>query len=254
MAAPKQHLMTDGLILRGYETVAESDRFVAILTRDKGILRAMARGAKRVNSRSGAATQPLCYAKLSLIPARDKYIIEDAQPIEVFFPLRQDVERLALAQYFCELALSLCPSDAPAEDHLRLLLGGLHFLAAGDKDPLLIKAVVEGRLLCLEGYAPDLSGCAHCGSEEAPLWFSPTAGNLFCGDHVNAADAIQVSTGVLAALRHLLYGPFERCFAFALPPADTAVLATLTERFLLAQVGKGYKTLDFYHSLRIEGI
>lgn len=253
-SAPKQHLMTDGLILRQYDTVAESDRFIAILTRDKGILRATARGARRVTSRSGAATQPLCYAQLSLIPARDKYIIEDAKPIEVFFPLRQDVERLALAQYFCELALSLCPSDAPAEDHLRLLLGGLHFLAAGEKDPLLVKAVVEGRLLCLEGYAPDLGGCSHCGREDVPLWFSPTAGTLFCESHASAVDAIPVSAGVLAALRHLLYGPFERCFAFALPPADTAVLATLVERFLLAQVGKTYKTLAFYHSLRSEGI
>lgn len=253
-SAPKQHLMTDGLILRHYDTVAESDRFVAILTRDKGIIRATARGAKRVNSRSGAATQPLCYAKLSLIPGRDKYIVEDAQPIEVFFSLRQDVERLALGQYFCELALSLCPSDASAEDHLRLLLGGLHYLAAGEKDPLLIKAVVEGRLLCLEGYAPDLGGCAHCGTEETPLWFSPTAGTLFCDSHVAAGDAIQISAGVLAALRHLLYGPFERCFAFALPPADTAALATLTERFLLAQQQKTYKTLEFYHTLRTEGI
>ena len=99
-SAPKQHLMTDGLILREYDTLAEADRFVAILTRDKGIVRASARGAKRMKSRSGSATQPLCYARLSLIPGRDKYIIEDAQPIEVFFSLRQDVERFALAQYF----------------------------------------------------------------------------------------------------------------------------------------------------------
>lgn len=254
MAAPKQHLMTDGLILRHYETMAEADRFIAILTRDKGVLRATARGARRVTSRSGAATQPLCYAKLSLIPGRNNYIIEDAKPIEVFFALRQDVERLALAQYFCELALALCPSNASAEDHLRLLLGGLHYLAAGEKDLLLIKAVVEGRLLCLEGYAPDLNGCTHCGRQETPLWFSPSAGTLFCGDHATAGDAVEISAGVLAALRHLLYGPFERCFAFQLPPSDTAVLATVMERFLLAQVGKGYKTLDFFHTLRTEGI
>lgn len=252
--APKPHLMTDGLILRQYDTVAESDRFIAILTRDKGIIRATARGAKKVTSRSGAATQPLCYAKLSLIPSKDKYIIEDAKPMEVFFPLRQDVERLALAQYFCELALSLCPSDAPAEDHLRLLLGGLHYLAEGEKDPLLIKSVVEGRLLCLEGYAPDLTGCARCGGEEGQMYFSSSAGTLFCDAHVAAADGIAVSAGVVAALRHLLYGPFERCFAFRLPGADTAVLATVMERFLLAQVGKTYKTLSFYHSLRMEGI
>lgn len=252
--APKQHLMTDGLILREYDTLSEADRFVAILTRDRGILRASARGAKRPKSRFGSSTQPLCYARLSLIPGRDKYIIEDAQPNEVFFALRQDVERLALGQYFCELALRLCPTDTPAPQHLRLLLSGLHYLAQGEKNPLLIKAVVEGRLLSLEGYMPDLTGCAVCGQPEAPMWFSPTSGTLSCAHHAGDGDALEVSSGVLAALRHILYGAFERCFAFALSDADAAVLATLMERFLLAQTQHHFATLDFYHTLRNEGI
>ena len=252
--APKQHLMTDGLILREYESPSEADRFVAILTRDRGVIRASARGAKRPKSRFGSSTQPLCYSRLSLIPGRDKYVIEDAQPVEVFFSLRQDVERLALAQYFCELALRLCPSDADATQHLRLLLGGLHYLAQGEKNPLLIKSVVEGRLLSLEGYMPDLTGCSLCGEGEPPLWFSPTAGTLSCSVHAGHGDAIEVTAGVLAALRHILYGEFERCFAFALPAADCAHLATIMERFLLAQTQHRFATLDFYHTLRTEGI
>ena len=254
MAAPKQHLMTDGLILREYDTLSEADRFVAILTRDRGIVRASAKGAKRTKSRFGASTQQLCYARLSLIPGRDKYIIEDAQPQEVFFPLRQDVERLALAQYFCELALHLCPTDMAAPQHLRLLLNGLHYLATGEKDPLQIKAVVEGRLLALEGYAPDLTGCTICGTSDGPLWFSPTAGTLTCAAHSGAADALEVSSVVLAALRYIFYGDFERCFAFALSSADSAALATLMERFLLVQQQRRYTTLEFYHTLRMEGI
>ncbi len=253
-SAPKQHLMTDGLILREYDTLSEADRFVAILTRDCGIVRASARGAKRPKSRFGSSTQPLCYSRLSLIPGRDKYVIEDAQPNEVFFALRQDVERLALGQYFCELALRLCPTDAPAPQHLRLLLSGLHYLAQEEKNPLLVKAVVEGRLLSLEGYMPDLTGCATCGQPEAPLWFSPTSGTLGCLAHAGQGDALEVSAGVLAALRHILYGEFERCFAFALPAEDTAALATLMERFLLAQTQHHFSTLDFYHTLRTEGI
>lgn len=248
--APKQHLMTNGLILREYDSPSEADRFVAILTKDRGLIRASARGAKRPKSRFGSSTQPMCYSRLSLIPSRDKYIVEDAQPEEVFFPLRQDVERLALGQYFCELALQLCPTDMPAPQHLRLLLGGLHYLAEGKKSPLLIKAVVEGRLLSLEGYMPDLTGCALCGQPDIPLWFSPSSGNLSCLQHAGQGDAIEVSAGVLSALRHILYGEFERCFAFSLPGEDVALLATLMERFLLAQTQHRFATLEFYHTLR----
>lgn len=252
--APKQHLMTDGLILREYDSPSEADRFVAILTRDRGVIRASARGAKRPKSRFGSSTQPLCYSRLSLIPGRDKYVIEDAQPVEVFFSLRQDVERLALAQYFCELALQLCPTDTPAPQHLRLVLSALHYLGTEEKEPLLVKSVTEGRLLSLEGYMPDLTGCAHCGAVEAPLWFSPSAGTLRCTHHATHGDALEVSAGVLAALRHILYGEFERCFAFRLPAVDCAALATLMERFLLAQIQHRFATLDFYHTLRNEGI
>ena len=186
----KQHRITEGLILREYPSIAENDRFVAILTRDAGLLRASARGAKKLHSRLAAGTQPLCYARLHLIPGRDKFIVEDARPLEVFFPLRQDVEKLALAQYFCELALHMTPTDAPAGEHLRLLLNGLHYLAQGSREPLLVKAVVEGRLLCLEGYAPELSGCCRCGRESGELWFSPLEGTLFCGDCARLGDAL----------------------------------------------------------------
>ncbi len=250
MAATRQHLMTDGLIVRDYQTIAETDRFVAILTRDKGIIRAAARGARNVKSRAGAATQLLCYARLSLIPGRDKYIIEDAQPQELFFPLREDVEKLALAQYFCELALHLCPSDAPAPDHLRLLLNALHYLSEGGREPRLVKAVVEGRLLCLEGYMPELTGCARCGIAEGErFWFSPAAGTLTCDTCAREPDALPVTAGVLAAMRHVLWGEFARCFAFSLPPADMAAFGQLMERFLLAQVQRSFNTLDFYHTL-----
>ena len=244
----KQHLITEGLILREYPNIAENDRFVAILTKDRGLLRASARGAKKLHSRLGAGTQLLCYARLHLIPGRDKYIVEDARPIEVFFSLRQAVEKLALAQYFCELALHMTPTDAPAEEHLRLLLNGLHYLAGGSREPLLVKAVVEGRLLCLEGYTPELTGCCRCGKEEGNLWFSPLEGTLFCEACARPGDGLPVTPGMLAALRHVLYGSFERCFAFSLPPQELERLAQLTERFLLAQTARRYPTLEFYHA------
>ena len=150
--------------------------------------------------------------------------------------------------------MHLCPTDAPATDHLRLLLGGLHYLATGQKEPLLIKAVVEGRLLSLEGYMPDLTGCCRCGEETLPMWFSPAAGTLTCAHHAGQEDALEISAGVLAALRHVLYGSLERCFAFSLPAGERAALATIVERFLMAQQQHRYQTLEFYHTLRSEGI
>ena len=157
---------TDGLIVKE-QNIGESDRLVTVLTREEGILRAFVRGAKRMKSRSASSTQLLCYSRLSIYKGRDTYVIDEAQPEEVFFPLRQDMEKLSLAQYFCELAIALAPENAEAGDFLRLILNGLHFLSNGKRPALLIKAAVEMRMLSLAGYMPNLICCQECGGYEA---------------------------------------------------------------------------------------
>ena len=94
---------TQGLIIRE-QTVGESDRLVTVLTRDAGVVRAFARRAKNLKDSKSAATQLLCYSRLSIFKGREKYMIDDAEPMEVFFGLRRDIAALSLAQYFCELA------------------------------------------------------------------------------------------------------------------------------------------------------
>lgn len=238
---------TDGLIIR--ETnVGEADKFVTILTRDRGIIRAAARGSRRVNSRSAAATQLLTHAQLSLQEGKSGWYIDDARPLNVFFGLHDDLEKLALAQYFCELAGAVCPREEPAEEALRLLLNALHFLSADKRPPLLLKALVECRLLAAAGYAPDLSGCCRCGSEQR-LTFLPAEGRLLCADC--GQNGLPLSPAVLTAMRCFVGGTLEQSFAILLPPPEQAMLAAVSEAFLKAQLGRGFATLDFYNTLHM---
>ena len=240
-------LTTDALIIRENNTVGESDRFVTALTRDLGVIRASVRGARQIKNRNGSATQLLCYSRLSLYKGREKYIVDDAEPLQVFFDVRGDLTKLALAQYFCELAGALAPVEEEAEQELRLLLNGLHYLSEGTRPSALIKAVTELRLLCKAGYMPAVAQCARCESQECTA-FSPLRGDVTCEEH-KSADMLTLSGCAMAALRHIVYAPFEKCFAFSLPEADLAVLGEAAEQFLLSQLGRGFNTLDFYHSL-----
>ena len=70
-----------------------------------------------------------CYSKLSLYKTKDSYIIDEAEPIETFFGLREDLERISLAQYFSELIMTLVQEEEIAEEYLRLMLNSLHFLS-----------------------------------------------------------------------------------------------------------------------------
>ena len=74
---------TDGLVIMERQ-VGESDRLITVLTREEGVLRAFARKAKLLRSSKLSATQLLCYSRFLIYKGRDKYIIDDAQPVEVF--------------------------------------------------------------------------------------------------------------------------------------------------------------------------
>ena len=244
-------LTTDALIIRENNNIGEADRFVTALTRELGAVHASARGARTLKNRGSVATRLLSYSRLTLREgrSRDKYIIEDARPLRVFFDIHGDIARLALAQYFCELAGVLAPREEPAEEHLRLLLNALHFLTEGKRDLRLIKAVVELRLLTLSGYMPDLGSCSSCREADAPLWFLPRDGVLRCARCEKPGDALPLPPTLLAALRHIVHAPFEKCFAFQIPEEAVPSLAKTAEAFLLCQLGRSFQTLQFYHTM-----
>lgn len=242
---------TDGLIIRE-QSIGESDRLVTVLTREQGILRAFVRGAKAMKSRNASSTQLFCYSRLSIYEGRDKYIIDEAEPIEVFFSLRSDFEKLSLAQYFCELALTLAPEKMKAGDFLRLVLNAFYFLGKEKLPPAQIKAIVEMRMLSLAGFMPDLVCCDQCGAYEADqMYFMVKQGKLYCGSCYPqfAPGGILMNRGVATALRHTIYADFNKVFGFALPPKDIETLAKASERYLLNTVERGFATLDFYKQI-----
>lgn len=242
---------TDGLVLME-KSVGESDRLITILTRQEGIVRAFAQQAKRLKSKNFSATQMLCYSRFSIYKGRDKYIINDAQPIEVFFDLRRDIERLSLAQYFCELAFALAPEETEAGDFLRLILNALHFLAKEMRPNFVLKSIVEMRMLSLAGYMPNLVCCSNCACYEADvMYFLPKSGVLTCEDcyHPTAEPAIAIGRGVLTALRHTVYADFDKLFSFQLPEKGQIQLSKVSETYVLNTLERTFPTLDFYHSM-----
>ena len=247
-------IITKGLIVREQHT-GENDRIVTVLTRDKGVVRAFATGARRLQHKNSIGTQLLCYSDFTLFRGKDSYRVDEAAPIEVFFALRGDIVKLSLAQYFCELARFLCPEETEAEQPLRLMLCALKFLC-DDAYPLdQIKAVVELRLMAQSGYMPDLVGCAACGGLEGDtLYLDRVGGRVYCRDHRALAadpDALtSLPVGVFAAMRHILYSDFAKVFRFTLPEDSMRTLSETTERYLCAQVDRSFGTLDFYRSLR----
>ncbi len=243
---------TKGLILRE-QNIGERDKLVWALTESHGILRAFVRGAKSIKSPKCASTGLLSYSSLSVFEGRDSYSIDEAEVIEQFTGLRKDVENLSLAQYFCELCISLCPKGQEAYDHLRLMLNSLYMLSENKRPPLQVKICFEMRLISLSGYMPDLVMCADCGVYEAPeMVFIPQNGKLYCS---NCADRLRIfeqrlPVSAITALRHTVYADFDKLFSFKLKNELLEPLSSSTERYIAYMTQRDYPTLQFYKSLR----
>lgn len=243
---------TEGLVIRE-KSVGESDRLVTVLTRRQGILRAFARRANNIRNGKLSATQLFSYSRFTIFMGRDTYIIDDAQPIQLFFDLRKDIARLSLAQYFCELAGALAPQGEDAEEFLRLMLNALHFLGEGTRPGPVLKATVEMRMLSLAGYMPDLVCCADCGRYEADvMYFFPRGGRIRCGDCYapdGSVACVALGRGALTALRHIVYSDFEKLFSFSLSPESAKELAEAGEQYVLGTLERSFNTLDFYREM-----
>lgn len=237
---------TDALVLRVTDT-GESDRLVTLLTSEYGVLRAFANRAKKINSRMHGATQSLCYGDFSVYKSRDSYIIDDAVAKEVFFGLREDIEKLALSQYFCALAAELVPEMEPARDYLRVILNSMHLLEKQRRSNDFLKAVTELKFMAFSGFMPDLTGCPKCGGEPSgEIFFNVYDGSIYCK---SCGSGERINSTVLAAMRHVCANPIEKIYSFSLPTEDEKRFAAVCEKFLLAQTGKRFKTLEFYKSL-----
>ncbi|MBR4282447.1 MAG: DNA repair protein RecO [Clostridia bacterium] len=241
---------TDALVIREQHT-GENDRIVTLLTRDFGLIRAFATGSRKINNRNHAATQMLSYGKFVLYKTKDAWRVGEADPIATFFELRDDIKKLSLAQYFCEVAKALAPEEDNSEEYLRLILNCLQLVASEKYNQLVIKAVFELYILSLSGYMPELNLCNRCGAENGEFVLDCAEGVLLCRQHIPVIYEryAPLSKGALTAMRYILSSELKNAFNFTLSEESLSLLKNTCEIYLKTQTERIFKTLDFYNSL-----
>ena len=248
------HIVTKGIVLR--ETnYKEADKLLTVLTAEGGKRTVKARGCRRKGSALAAASQLLAYSDMTLFEYRDYYTLNEGSTVALFRHVREDLEKLALGSYFAEVTEAVAEEGIPEPELLSLLLNSLYALDALDRPLPLVKAAFELRLLCAAGYAPLADECGVCGAQspESPC-LNLSEGVLHCAACRDAAGegiSMPLSPGALAALRYILRSDPRRLFSFRLEGDGLRLLGDAAEAFLLTQLERGFKTLDFYKQIRL---
>jgi len=173
---------SEALILRNFN-LAEQDKIVVFFSREHGILKGVAKGARKFNNRFGSSLEPMAaYVKIYyyLKESKELATISQCDVLEDFFDIQRDTKVLFTLGYFSELIEEFIPTHPNNEILFRLLLKTLQAFKSG-ADPDLLGAYFEVWFLKLNGLVPDFSQCKKCGVKlPSGGWLSPAMDGIYC--------------------------------------------------------------------------
>ena len=186
---PQERLYrTEGIVLREMD-YGEADRILTILTPERK-LSVIAKGIRRATSRKAGHLGLFAHANLLIARGRNLDIVTQAESIEEFEGLRQDLLRFTYACYAAELVDRLAQEEEGSAELYRLMLDGLRWFSTVD-DLRLWMRYFELRLLRYAGYEPELFICTQCQQpiEARPNAFSAAEGGMVCAHCGHMAGA-----------------------------------------------------------------
>ncbi len=174
-------LRAEAVVLR-HSDYGEADRLLTLYTRQLGKTRALVKGARKVTSRKAGHLEPFTYVKLQLAKGRDLFIVTQADAIQTYLPVRDDLVLTGEASYVIELLDRFTYEDERENSSLFRLLTDTLSRLASQADPWLVVRYYEMRLLDDLGFRPRLFECANCGRAILPedQFFSFSAGGVIC--------------------------------------------------------------------------
>jgi DNA repair protein RecO (recombination protein O) len=208
----------DAVVLRTYK-LGEADRIVVLLTRARGKVRAVAKGVRKTKSKFGSRLEPTSHIAVQLYEGRELDIVTQAETIDQFRGVRDDLDRIARASAMLETADQLAQEGQVNPRLYTMLVGALRTLD-GSSSPLVVPAFFW-KVLALEGYRPQVDACVLCGDDVSPLVaFDLESGGLLCR---TCRRGTAVSPEAVDLLQMILGGRLNEALAAPAAPATHEV-------------------------------
>lgn len=198
---------TDAIVLKRQD-FGEADRLLTVMTPSLGKLRVVAKGVRRPSSRKAGHIELFSQSQLLLARGRSLDVITQAQSVNLFRALHDDLLRFSYASYFAELVDRFLEEGDTHADVYILLRETLEELINEPSAArlALLARFFELRLLGLVGYQPELFVCAHCKTalEARDQYFSPSVGGVLCpACRLIERDALPLPLTSLKVLRFI---------------------------------------------------
>ena len=244
---------TEAIVMKRRD-YGEADRMLSLYTREFGKLDALAKGARKPQSRKTGHVELFMRTNFMIAEGRNFGIITQAELVEAYPDLREDLIRTTYAAYATEL-LDKFTADEDKNISLYELLGkGLGWFNQTDNLRLAAR-YYELRLLSLAGFQPQLFRCVATGEpvEQEDQYFSAELGGLL-KTKARSADyqSKGVSSTAVKLLRYLQTRDWPTIQAIQLRPSLHNELENILHDYITYHLERNLKSVDFLNRLRRE--
>ncbi|MBN1938063.1 MAG: DNA repair protein RecO [Candidatus Aminicenantes bacterium] len=237
----------EALVLRTFP-LADQDKLAVFLTQERGLLRGVAKGARKFGNRFGSALEPLSHVTVFFYEKEgsDLVTVSGCDLRESFFDVASDLRAHFALAYIAELVEEFVPVRSRDSLAFRLFRAILQALRDG-VEPGILTRYFEAWLLRLNGIMPDIRRCRRCRTaiaETSPGWLSPRRDGIYCDSCApSRKEAIGDSLGKFVAW--VQENPPSACASAPFPAEDIASFGKALQALLVYHLEREPKCLRF---------
>ena len=176
--------VTDAINLKSYN-LSESDKIMVMYSRDRGLIRGVAKGVKKPKSKLGARMDLLVANKLMLHKGKNLDTISQAEALNTFNATRRNMDKIFYSMYVSEVVNNFGVEDDPCSAVIfDLLYEALNTISIAEDKIQILNAVLKFQLkmMRISGFSLELEKCLCCGKpvENKNMYFSSRLGGIVC--------------------------------------------------------------------------
>ncbi|MFZ1701122.1 MAG: DNA repair protein RecO [Pyrinomonadaceae bacterium] len=232
---------TESLVLKSYN-LGDADKIVVLMTHEHGIVRGVAKGAKRLKSRFGSGLEPFSFitAEYFQKDSQELVSIQRMDIVQSNFTAASVPDFLQKFSYLSDILIALLPPHDPNPTLYRMAKACIETAVSRPDAIQSLGVYFEIWLLKLSGYLPEWSQCDECGRtfEEAEKTTVRPNFHLLCGNCNRSSRRMLDKDGRSLAANAMRLSPADFTEFAASRSVGVADLSTILRELISHAIGR----------------